>query len=87
MLQPYLNPCIYGAMIVKIHDIAASCIACRGGDFQPLSSDPLGPGSMLKCSACGATYDYLELIDQVGEEAMSRANKALDERRKKKPQD
>lgn len=69
---------------MKIGDIRASCIACGGDDFEPL--DPLAPSSVLKCSACGANYSYLELIDQIGEQAMARANKALDERQRKKPQ-
>jgi hypothetical protein len=72
-------------MIVKIRDISASCVACGGGEFEPLSPGPLGLTSMLKCSSCGTSYTYLQLIDVIGEEAMRRANKALDQLRKKKP--
>jgi hypothetical protein len=41
--------------------------------------------STLKCSACDASYTYLQLIDQIGEEAMRRANKGLDDLQKKPP--
>jgi hypothetical protein len=71
-------------MIVKIRDIAARCVACGGGDFDPISRKRVGLTSMLKCSACGARYAYVQLLDQIGELAMRRANKALDELKKKK---
>jgi len=70
-------------MIVSIGDIAAACVACGGGEFESLSAAPLRLASTLKCSACGTRYTYLQLLDQIGEEAMRRANKALDELRKK----
>jgi hypothetical protein len=70
-------------MIVKIHDIAALCVACGGGEFESLSAQRLGPGSLLKCSGCGARYSYVQLIDQIGEQAMRQANTALDEQQKK----
>ena len=72
-------------MIVSIGDIAARCVECGGGEFEPLSAEPLRMASTLKCSACGASYTYLQLIDQIGEEAMWRANKALDALQKKPP--
>ena len=65
-------------MIVSIRDIAAWCVWCGGGEFEPLSDHPLRLGSQLKCSGCGARYTYLQLLDQIGEEAMRRANKAMD---------
>lgn len=72
-------------MIVKIRDIATSCAKCGGGEFEPLSPGPLGPTSRLKCSGCGSGYSYVQLIDRIGEEAMRRANRVLDERQNKKP--
>ena len=71
-------------MIVKIHDIAASCPSCEGGEFEPLSPEPLRLTSVLECSGCGARCTYLQLIDQIGEEAMRRL-KTLDEPHKRKP--
>jgi hypothetical protein len=72
-------------MIVAIGDITAACVDCGGGEFEPLSAAPLRLASALRCSVCGARYTYLELIDQIGEEAMRRANKALHELKKKPP--
>ena len=72
-------------MIVGVGDIAAACVECAGGEFEPLSAAPLRLASTLKCSGCGARYTYLQLIDQIGEEAMRQANKAVDELQKKKP--
>lgn len=65
-------------MIVAIGELAAGCVQCGAGEFEPLSAAPLKLASSVKCSACGARYTYLQLIDQIGEEAMRRANKALD---------
>jgi hypothetical protein len=73
-------------MIVSISDIAAGCVECEGREFESLSAEPLRLASTLKCSACGASYTYLQLIDQIGEEAMRRANQGLDEL-EKKPQE
>jgi hypothetical protein len=72
-------------MIVRIHDIAARCVKCGGGEFEPLSPEPLRLASALECTACGARHTYLQLIDQIGEEAMLRVNKALDALPKGKP--
>jgi hypothetical protein len=72
-------------MIVSIGDIAAGCVACGGGEFEPLSAEPLRLASTLKCSVCGASYTYLQLIDQIGDEAMRRANNGLDYLQKKPP--
>lgn len=73
-------------MIVSIRDIAAGCVECGDGEFEPLSAEPLRLASTLKCSACGASHTYRQLIDQIGEEAIRRANKALDELQKKPPE-
>jgi hypothetical protein len=66
-------------MIIRIGDITASCPRCGGAEFAPLSAGPLRLASELKCGACGANVKYLALLDQIGEEAMRRANKAIDE--------
>ena len=66
-------------MIVKVSDIAARCVLCRRHEFEPSSVKPLKARSVLRCTGCGARYTYVQLIDQIGEEAMRRANKALDE--------
>lgn len=71
-------------MIVRIHDIAAACPRCGGSEFEQASGGPLRLPSELKCSDCGAKTRYLALLDQIGEEAIRRANEAID-RLKKHP--
>jgi hypothetical protein len=70
-------------MIIKIGDITANCPECGATDFEPLSPAPLRLASELKCLGCGATFKYLVLLDAIGEEAMRRANKAIDELKKR----
>jgi len=72
-------------MLVAIGDITAQCARCGGNDFEPLSAAPLRLASELKCTGCGAQVKYLALLDQIGEEAMRRANKAIDELKKRPP--
>ena len=71
-------------MIISIGDITARCPRCEGAEFEPLSGGPLRLASELKCSACGATVRYLALLDQIGEEAMRRANEAIEALKKRK---
>jgi hypothetical protein len=67
-------------MIIRIGDITATCPQCGAVEFEPLSAGPpLRLASELKCSGCAATIKYLALLDQIGEEAMRRANKAIEE--------
>jgi hypothetical protein len=66
-------------MIVNIRDITAWCVWCNGDEFEPLQVGQLRLSSDLKCRGCGARYTYLQLLDQIGEEALRRANKAMDE--------
>ena len=62
-------------MIVHIHDITAVCPRCGGAEFEPLTAGPLRLPSELRCKACGTVSRYLTLLDQIGEEAMRRANR------------
>jgi hypothetical protein len=68
-------------MDIRIGEIVASCERCGAKEFAPLAPGPLRPGSDLRCSACGATVRYVALLDQIGEEAMRRANQAIEELR------
>ena len=70
-------------MIISIGDITAACPRCEGTDFEPLSAGPLRLATELKCTACGARVKYLALLDQIGEEAMRRANEAIDALKKR----
>jgi hypothetical protein len=69
-------------MLISIGDITAQCARCDGTDFEPLSAGSLRLASELKCVACGTRVRYLMLLDQIGDEAMRRANKAIDELKK-----
>ena len=70
-------------MDINIGDITAACGRCGGKDFQPLSAGPLRLATELRCTSCGTRFKYLVLLDQIGEEAMRRANKAIDELKKR----
>ncbi len=71
-------------MKVQIHDIVAECPRCNGREFEPLTPGPLQLPSELRCSGCGAKTRYLALLDQIGEEAMRRANRAIEELKKRR---
>jgi len=40
---------------------------------------------MLRCGKCNAEARYRALLDQIGEEAMRRANRAIDDLKKNRP--
>lgn len=70
-------------MEIRIGEIVASCERCGATQFAPLAPGPLRLESDVRCSACGATVKYVRLLDQIGEEAMRRANQAIDELKKR----
>jgi hypothetical protein len=74
-------------MNVSVRDVTAKCPACRGTEFETLLGEALRLTTLLQCSHCGAKSTYRELLDQIGEEAMRRANRALDDLKKKSPRD
>jgi len=72
-------------MIVAVRDITAHCRKCGKTDFQLLSGGEPRLTSAMACSSCGQRTTYRELLEQIGEEAMKRANEALAALKKKKP--
>jgi hypothetical protein len=72
-------------VIVSVGEVAARCRSCGGTDFSPAQPGPLGLASVLACAGCGAAATYEELLDAIGEEAIRRANRSLDELKKKTP--
>ena len=70
-------------MEIRIGDIVASCERCGAKDFAQLVPGPLRLASDLRCGGCGTTVKYLALLDQIGEEAMRRANEAIDDLKKR----
>ncbi|MGH8518640.1 MAG: hypothetical protein ACREUE_14405 [Panacagrimonas sp.] len=65
-------------MLVSVGDITARCPKCQGTDFESASCGALRLTTELKCTGCGARHKYLVLLDQIGEEAMRRAENAID---------
>lgn len=72
-------------MRVNIHDITAACPRCGGTEFDSLTAGPLRLPSEMRCKACGVITRYLTLLDQIGEEAMRRANRAIEQLKKGRP--
>jgi hypothetical protein len=70
-------------MRVSIGDITAKCPRCGATEFEPQSAGALHLATEMKCAGCGGKSRYLALLDQIGEEAMRRANKAIDELKKR----
>jgi hypothetical protein len=70
-------------MLINIGDITAACARCGGTDFEPQTPGALRLASELTCARCGARAKYLALLDQIGEEAMRRANRAIDQLKKR----
>lgn len=71
-------------MKVQIHDIVAECPRCNSREFEVLTPGALRLPSELRCAGCGAKTRYLALLDQIGEEAMRRANRAIEDLKKKR---
>jgi hypothetical protein len=65
-------------MLVSVGEITARCPKCEGTDFESALGGALRLTSELKCAGCGAKHKYLVLLDQIGDEAMRRADKAID---------
>jgi hypothetical protein len=72
-------------VLIRVGEILATCARCGGMDFEPLSKGELLHTSELRCAGCGNKERYLALLDQIGEEAMTRANKAIEELKKRPP--
>ncbi|HYX63718.1 MAG TPA: hypothetical protein VE935_05805 [Burkholderiales bacterium] len=71
-------------MQVAVRDIAARCRRCGSTDFAPAAGSDLRLTSVLACSGCGERATYRELLEQIGEEAIRRANESI-ERLKRRP--
>lgn len=71
-------------MIVSVRDIVARCRNCGGSDFDPLPGGELRLTTALACTSCGEKTSYRELLEQIGEEAMKRANEAIAKLKKRK---
>lgn len=64
-------------MLVAVRDIAARCRKCGKTDFKPLAAGELRLSTALACTGCGERTTYRDLLEQIGEEAIKRANDAI----------
>lgn len=64
-------------MLVAVRDIAARCRKCGKIDFRTLGGGELRLTSAMACTGCGEPTTYRELLEQIGEEAIRRANEAI----------
>ena len=69
-------------MIVSVGDLSARCKMCGGRDFRMADAGAVRLTSRLACTGCGHAATYRELLESIGEEAMKRANDALENLRK-----
>jgi hypothetical protein len=71
-------------MHVAVRDIAARCRKCGKADFKQLVAGELRLTTAMTCTSCGERTTYRELLEQIGEEAIKRANESID-RLKRRP--
>ena len=72
---------ISNGMIVSVRDISAKCAHCGGTDFKPRRKGRLTLATRLSCEQCGRATTYRALLEGIGEQAMLRANEALEKLR------
>jgi hypothetical protein len=64
-------------MLVAVRDIAARCRKCGKTDFKPIVPGTPRLTTPMACTGCGERTTYRELLEQIGEEAIKRANDAI----------
>jgi len=64
-------------MLVAVRDIAARCRKCGATDFKPQGGGELRLTTVMACAGCAERTTYRELLEQIGEEAIQRANEAI----------
>ena len=69
-------------MMVSVRDINARCAGCGGRDFKSLGKGQVRLSTRMSCTQCGDGTTYRALLESIGEEAMRRANDALEKLRK-----
>ena len=66
-----------GLVLVSVGDINARCKGCGGTDFKVLRPAALRLTSLMTCTGCDRVTTYFDLLNDIGEQAMSRANESL----------
>ena len=69
-------------MMVSVGELSARCKSCGGRDFRSADAGAVRLTSRMACTQCGHPTTYRELLESIGEEAMRRANEALEKLRK-----
>jgi hypothetical protein len=69
-------------MIVSVGELSARCKSCGGKDFRLVDAGAVRLTSRMACTGCSQGTTYRELLESIGEEAMRRANEALEKLRK-----
>jgi DNA-directed RNA polymerase subunit RPC12/RpoP len=74
--------------IIRVGDITAHCPDCGGTLFRRLSAAGEGgdtPETIYRCLACQKNVSRIELVNQIGDEAMRQARSALTRLGSKRP--
>jgi uncharacterized Zn finger protein len=73
---------------VRIHvrDIAAKCGKCGGEDWHAVDGKRhvLGSQTTMRCTACGTSVHYVDLIMQIAEKAVAASAATLAEVRRRR---
>ena len=75
-------------MRVNVRSIVAQCAKCGGEDFFAADGklNPLASQTTMRCIACGATVQYVDLIMQIAEKAVAASTATLEEVRRRRGQ-
>jgi hypothetical protein len=70
---------------INVRSIAAQCEKCGGEDFQAADGkrNPLASQTTLRCTGCGATAPYVDLIMQIAQKAVAASAATLGEIRRR----
>jgi len=71
-------------MRVNVRDIAAQCPRCGAEEFDDVAGRPASHAS-LRCSGCGASESYADLIMQIARKALTLSERTLEEIRRRRP--
>lgn len=73
-------------MRVNVRNIVAQCAKCGGDDFHATDGkrNPLASQTTLRCTACGTTVLYVDLVMQIAQKAMAASAATLEEIRRRR---
>jgi hypothetical protein len=71
-------------MRLSVAGIFARCLACQGDDFNPIIKISSETRNVFVCAGCRKPAHYNELMLQIGEEAVRRAQATREAARRAK---